>query len=496
MKLFFQYLAVAAVAGVTVAAWGAFEPRTPSPSQETSPLLALVEASPPDQSLGAAPDEAIRMAFARPVDPASANEQAIRVFGRWSGPHSGTIAVEAQGTELVFTPAVPFHPGEWVTVTLASSLRDAGGQPLTGGAQWGFWIQAGAGAWDFAELGRIPVRRPGEDQVRSYGAYAADFDGDGFGDLMIPNENSNDVRVFLNDGTGRYDGFDLYPIPGGNTPSTNEGGDFDGDGITDFAVGNAAGNLVSVFRGLGDGTFEHHAGYPVGRGIRGLCVLDLNSDGAADLVAASDQAHTVSTLINDGQGTFEVTQALRPMDRGVRSCATGDANGDGITDVFVGSNATSEVAVLLSDGSGTLTPQAPVNAGGGPWMLVSGDMNGDGFVDLVSAATPGGAVMVMLGDGQGGFGTPMRYSTGRMTLAVDLGDLDGDGDLDVVASVFTSADWVVFENDGSGNLTERMRLKSTEAGSCAILHDRDNDGDLDITGIDEMDDWVVLFENR
>ncbi|HEU4929591.1 MAG TPA: FlgD immunoglobulin-like domain containing protein, partial [Candidatus Krumholzibacteria bacterium] len=32
--------------------------------------------------------------------------------------------------------------------------------------------------------------------------------------------------------------------------------------------------------------------------------------------------------------------------------------------------------------------------------------------------------------------------------------------------------------------------------SCATLHDRDNDGDMDITGLDEVDDWVYLYENN
>jgi hypothetical protein len=38
-------------------------------------------------------------------------------------------------------------------------------------------------------------------------------------------------------------------------------------------------------------------------------------------------------------------------------------------------------------------------------------------------------------------------------------------------------------------------LKASSAGSCAILHDRDNDGDLDITGVDEIDDFIFLYEN-
>jgi hypothetical protein len=29
-----------------------------------------------------------------------------------------------------------------------------------------------------------------------------------------------------------------------------------------------------------------------------------------------------------------------------------------------------------------------------------------------------------------------------------------------------------------------------------VLHDRDNDGDLDRSGIDEMVDLLILFENR
>ncbi len=489
MKSFLRIGAGFATAAVVLGTSGATPPSSPS-------QFLLMETSPKDQTLGAALKPTIRLGFNHPVNPSSLDHRPIRVFGRWSGVHQGTVTIQGQGTELRFDSDRPFFPGEWVTVTLTTDLQDQAGGALDRGYEWGFWTRAGTGDWNFADLGKRPVRREGEGQVRSYGAYAGDFDGDGFSDLMIPNEMSNDVRVFMNDGTGDYGAFDLYPIPGGDTPSTNEGGDFNGDGLTDFAVGNAAGNLVSVFTGLPGGRFVHDEGYAVGRGIRGLCVLDLNGDGAPDLVAASDQSHTVSTLINDGEGGFDIVQALKPMRRGVRSCATGDADGDGDTDVFVGSNATSEVAVLISDGQGTLTPQPAVNAGGGPWMLVSGDMNGDGLVDLVGANSPGGAVTVMLGDGRGGLDTPARYSTGRMTLAVDLGDLDGDGDLDVVASVFTTAEWVVFENLGDGTLEERMRLKTTESGSCAILHDRDGDGDVDITGIDETDDWIVLFENR
>jgi hypothetical protein len=83
--------------------------------------------------------------------------------------------------------------------------------------------------------------------VQAYGAFGGDLDGDGFPDLMIPNEISADVRVFMNDGAGGYAAFDVYPIAGGAVPSTNEGADFNGDGLMDFAVGNAGNERVSVF---------------------------------------------------------------------------------------------------------------------------------------------------------------------------------------------------------------------------------------------------------
>lgn len=85
---------------------------------------------------------------------------------------------------------------------------------------------------DIVEVGQLSTRRPGEGSVISYGAYAGDLNDDGWSDLAILNDAANDLRVFLNDGTGQYDDFAVHPLPSGSVPSTNEGGDFNASGTS------------------------------------------------------------------------------------------------------------------------------------------------------------------------------------------------------------------------------------------------------------------------
>ena len=80
-------------------------------------------------------------------------------------------------------------------------------------------------------------------------------------------------------------------------------------------------------------------------------------------------------------------------------------------------------------------------------------------------------------------------------IAVDLGDLDGDNDLDLVVSNYAASSFSVYQNNGDGLFGLASILDAPESGSCAILQDRDKDGDLDITGIDEIEDVLLLFQN-
>lgn len=434
--------------------------------------------------------------FDRALNRNSVGPGDLRVFGRWSGAAIGSITLSEDDKTLSFAPSRPFSAGELVTATIPEGAVLSGeGGAFSPGYTWSFWVAAAPADLTFNPVSTIEVRRDGESSIQTYGAYAGDLDGDGWSDLILPNERAGDLRIMMNDRTGGYHDFTVLPVPDANEPSPNEGADFDGDGDIDFAVGNARGRFVAIYHGDGAGGLVHRQNLDAGGNVRGVCVLDLEGDGDPDLAATAFVGDAVAIFVNDGTGAFSPGT---PFDAGGGewSCAPGDVNGDGLMDLFIGSRGSLELAVMVSNGDGTFALSHLGSAGGDPWMLASGDMNGDGHVDAVAVNAATSSLSVSFGDGAGGLTPAALYPMDGFPLAVDLGDLDGDGDLDVVGSDFETGEFVLFENRGDGTLTRLpAQLAASVAASCAILHDRDNDGDLDITGVDEVQDLLILFEN-
>jgi hypothetical protein len=455
-----------------------------------------VSTTPTSQSLTASRDQIITITFDESVNGFFVGPTSFSVFGHWSGVAQGSVTYMNGGTTLVFTPSTQFNAGEWVCVSLSTELRSISGDQLEKGYAWQFWIAPTHGNIELQPGDVISTRLAGEGHIQTYGAHGGDLNHDGYSDFFVPNEISNDCRVFINDGTGSYSDFTIYPIPGGSRPSTNESADFDNDGDLDIAVGNSTGDSVTVFLGDGNSGFKSIKNYLVAQGIRGLAISDMDGDGDADIVTANRAASNVTILHNDGAGRFAPPVVINANSSGETACATGDANGDGILDLFVGAHGSGEITLMLGDGEGSFVFSDKVSAGGGgTWMVATGDINKDGHADVAFVNSQAGNIGIVFSDGEGGLSDATTYATGAFPIAVDLGDIDADGDLDVMASNYAGGNWVYYENNGSGGYINRRELASSDAASCATFHDRDNDGDLDMTGIDEDDDLIFLLEN-
>ncbi len=451
--------------------------------------------SPPSQSLNFLPTLEITINFSSAVDITSFNDTTFQVWGRWSGVHNGTISSFNNNTSIHFTPGENFFYGEQVTVSLSKGIKDTQGNFLQTGFAWNFWTRTLSSSMELIRTSTINVRQPGEGWIQTYGTYAGDLDGDGWSDFIVPNENANDIRVFMNDQKGNYNNFNIFNITGGSRPSTNEGFDYNLDGKMDFTCGNSTNNQLTVFTGDGTGSFSNIQNYTADAGIRGLVVLDSDGDGFPDIVTANRDASNVSILMNNTDGTFSSPINFEGNGNGETAAATSDVNGDGIMDLFLGAIYSDDVMLWLGDGNGNFIFKDEVAVGNGPWMVVSGDVNNDGIPDVVCANSSGSSFSIVLCDSLGNLSSPTNYSVGNFPLSVDLGDVDGDLDLDIVTSNFTGGNFTLYENDGTGVFVNRNDLPSNQAGSCAVFHDRDNDGDMDMTGIDELQDLLILFTN-
>ncbi|MCH8027448.1 MAG: VCBS repeat-containing protein [candidate division Zixibacteria bacterium] len=448
---------------------------------------------PASQEIAAERQTDIVVKFDSTMDPATINSSTFRVFGRWSGPATGLFQFENGNRQVRFTPDEPFFAGEWITVSLSKGITTSAATPMATGYSWSFWAKS-----DFSSIVQtldtvFTVRDSGEGHIQCYGAYAGDLNDDGFSDLTIINEIADDVRVALNDGTGLFSGFITYPFSGNGVASPNEGGDFNGDGFIDLAVGATVTNKLRILLGDGSGGFTSVVEYTGGLGMRGVTVMDIDGDGDDDIITSNISSNNISIFLNDGNGVFSTVIPIESGSSGEFACAAADANNDGIPDLFVGTQGSSEIVLLLGDGQGGLEFASKVAARGRPWMLAVGDVNGDGNVDVVCANSTSNNAVVIFGNGLGGMSPAVIYSVPPFAIAIDLGDLDGDGDLDMVTSSYTGNTFRIFENDGSGNFINPADYPASSTASCCILHDRNNDGVLDFTGIDEIDDLVFLF---
>lgn len=468
-----------------------------SPQLVDAQGLSVLEVSPVRHSLVAPVSTAITVTFDRAIDPASISSDSFWAIGRWTGMMSGTPTVTSSGDAVTLVPATPFSGGESVMVILSASVAGLDGTTLgTGGYSFQFWAAAAPATLQFTRIDEFSTRTTPSQTTRTYGGVGCDLNEDGHLDFAAINEDSFDVRVYLNlaDGTGLLGPRLDPPTPVGVQASPNEPSDLNRDGHIDLVVVNAISASVSVLLGNGDGTFQPQQEITVGSTPLGVALLDADGDGDIDIANTNTGSGNISLLLNDGNGVFGAPSFFDGAGAGERSLAAADMNEDGIFDLVCGAINSGEIIVLTGNGDGTFTVADETPGVFGTWMLALGDLNGDGHVDVTSADSGSNVGSVLFGAGDGTVGPPTSYPTDPFCIASDVGDMDGDGDLDWVTSSF-GGDWALFLNDGNGVFSFDQEFFAPDAASCATMLDLDGDGDLDLALIDELDDLVILERN-
>ena len=332
----------------------------------------------------------------------------------------------------------------------------------------------------------IRVKNSGaEDDGEGMAVSTADYNNDGYPDLLIT--NYGDFKLFRNNGDKTFSDVTLNSFPEGIMDWWYGGsawGDYDNDGDLDLYITgyvdfsrrpqytslrfpmDFGGLPNTLYKNNGDGTFSDvtaSTGVLDDASRKSMQVIfnDFNEDRLPDIFVTND-TDANGLYLNRGDGTFKAfsgPSGLSTTD-GSMGVALGDFNKDGLTDL-VYTNFAAEVNTLAT--------------------LVDNKSSNDG--KLRNA--------VFIHD----FESPLlhKLTWPKVSWAPGLFDLDNDTDLDLFfanghlnsVSGDNRQSNLLFENDGRGRYTdisERSGILATgeRIHRSAIFADYDDDGRVDI----------------
>jgi len=304
-----------------------------------------------------------------------------------------------------------------------------------------------------------------------------DLDGDGWKDLAVANQDSNDVSILFNDGHGRFQA--AIATPAGTMPRGIAAGDLDGDGDLDLLVAAYGADALSVLLNDGSGVFAPAVAVPAGDGPRDPSLADLDDDGDLDAIAINELSDNVSVLLNDGHGVLTPGWTVGAGDA-PRGLAVGDLDLDGDPDAVVSNSRTDNVSILLNDGAARLAARGTVAVGDQPRFPAAADLDADGDLDLAVPNSGSASVSVVAGDGRGGFAGSTSLPTSRDPQAAVVGDLDADGDADLAVANYGSRSLSLLAGDGAAGFALPTSLPTASDPLDVATADLDGDGDLDL----------------
>lgn len=306
----------------------------------------------------------------------------------------------------------------------------------------------------------------GDVGVLGQTAVWGDFNNDGCLDLFVANSDFDIPNVFLfrSNCDGTFSdvtaGSGLLDTPLRSASSA----DFDNDGFLDLIVGTIMVSAPPIlYKNLGGNTFvdaTQAAGITKeGSTIGHVIWADYDRDGFVDFFQAGDGDSFL--YHNEHNGTFsEVTEksGIDPL-LSANSAVWFDSNNDGFQDLFIASDGSNKFYTNNRDGTFTdMTDSAGVG-GELTWHSVAackGDYNRDGLFDLYVGNIGSSRNALYRNNGDGTF-TDVTFESG-MDFAGDTRtcnwvDFDGDGwvDLFVTSHLVPSR---LFKNMGNGEFMD------------------------------------------
>lgn len=293
---------------------------------------------------------------------------------------------------------------------------------------------------------------------------AADFNSDGFSDLVITN-NGNITDIRIGQGGGTFgEGPVSHELSTGASTAVQTA-DLNGDGLPDFVVLSVSGGqLLPVFNVTGQPTRTPRPTSPT-------ATPDI---GAPPTVTPTPSVTSTATATLTATSTITLTPTRTPIRTPFGRCdwplagkpagmAAGDFDRDGRPDIAVSDPEHNQVLIVLSTPliadltacaaplSNPLPSPLPTPLAitvPSPRALITTDLDGDGQLDL--AVIAGSVVTVLKGTGAGQFQGMVTLTAGVTPKGILAVDLNGDGRQDLVVANEGSNDLSIFYGKAGG----------------------------------------------
>ncbi len=219
-------------------------------------------------------------------------------------------------------------------------------------------------------------------------ATVADLNGDGLPDIVVANRsgpNPGASYICLNQGGGKF-GAECI-LFARESATTITAADLNGDGRLDLVVPHrdgGQGHLYIQDGAAGELRFTAVPFGPANATMRVSSVADFDRDGILD-IATSDERRGVVIYYGEGANRYGEGVALGSSDLVPYALVAGDVNLDGAIDIVVG-YIEAPSAVHFNLGAGRRFEATRFgNGAGSVYGLAIGDLNGDGRPDIAAA---------------------------------------------------------------------------------------------------------------
>ncbi|CAF1509288.1 unnamed protein product, partial [Adineta ricciae] len=315
----------------------------------------------------------------------------------------------------------------------------------------------------------------------------ADFNQDGYIDIAVANNGTNNIGLFFNNRNGSFLTQQTLST-GSYRPSFVAVADFNHDNRSDIAVVYYGTDNIGIHLGNENGAFQNVKIYSTGYDSfpYSLAVGDLNNDNHLDIVVANYGTNNIGIFFGNADGSF-TSQQIHSISSNSRptSVVLGDLNQDQQLDIIISLYGSSSIGILFNQGNATFRKQTIYLADvqSRPRYITVGYVNPDNYLDVVVVDSENDRIHVLPGFGNTSFDVITTYDSisGSHPSVVVIADIDKDNQSDLLVTNYDTNSINILSGYSSQPSVRQMTyfVGYSSRPSSVVVFDFNGDGKLD-----------------